>query len=1317
MAAIVLTTAATSVAGSLGLGTVGTALLKAGAGLAGGLIDRSLFGGRDDVEREGPRLKDVDVTASTEGASIPRVYGRVRLGGQIIWATEIEEQSTTETEEVGGKGGGGGSTVTTTTYSYFANVAVGVSEGYVHQFLRVWADGRELDLRQVRVRFHLGSDSQGPDPLIEAKEGAGRAPAYRGTAYVVFERLPLEDYGNRIPQFSFEVVRRIGALEPAIPAVAMIPGATEFGYHPAEIQRVAYSGQGDVVWSETENRHHFLTASDWQTSLAHLGRMLPHCEMVHLVVAWFGTDLRAGVCKVEPRVERHDKNTHPISWQVAGLSRTTARIVTRHAGRPAYGGSPNDASVIAAIRDLKSRGYKVLVHPFIMMDIPASSGLADPYGRGQQPPYPWRGRITCHPAPGRPGSPDRTGTAASQVAAFVGGAQPGHFGAAGDRVLYAGPGEWSYRRFVLHAAQLAKMAGGVHAFLIGSEMVGLTTVRSGTTTYPFVDALRALAGSVRAMLGSGTKIGYGADWTEYHSHRPNDGTGHVYFNMDPLWADPNIDFIGIDNYLPMSDWRGGTDHLDHDPWGPTVPYDPAYLQANVEGGEYYDWYYTSTSARRVQARTPISDTASGEDWVFRQKDIRNWWLNRHRHRPNGGSGGLSPWIAQSKPIWFTEIGFPALDNSANQPNVFYDPKSSESMLPHLSTGARDDAMQRAALKALIDYWQPARGNNPVSTVYGGRMIDPKRLFVWAWDARPAPAFPRDLALWGDGTNWRFGHWISGRMGTAPIEDLLRQMAHDHGIGNLTIEPMGGSLDGYVIDRPASFRRAVEPLASIFGIDAIETGSRIRLRGRRGQGRRLTVGRDALAEAEDGEPLKVQRQDLSELPAVARIAYQDTDLDGRPGSVEAMRSGSPGTDRVLSVETSGVLDADQMGGHCEAMLRREWARRDTAEFELMPSRLALEPGDVIAIDDDGDARSWLVTEIGDAEGRRINGERILDGLFETGRGTARAEKTQRQSPASPAAAIPSLAFVEFRPPEGLSNGASDRSALFAAATASPWSRGVVLYRQIDEDTLRAVGHATEPARMGRLVGALHAGPVWRWDRVNAFTVELARGTLSSKPEAAILSGGNALAVEDPDGGWEILQFRDAELIAERTYRLSHLLRGQAGSEAFAARLKSDSRVVVLDDALLPVPSTAFAIGRPATWRFAPYGVALEPEVLRERDYTPRGDSLRPLSPVHLAARRLGADGDLALTWIRRTRVQGDGWELVEVPLGEASEAYRVEIGAGGTVRRTLSVTEPRAVYRRSDQLADFGAISPIDVTVSQMSATIGAGEPLRRSLDV
>src|SRR6185312_241124 len=118
----------------------------------------------------------------------------------------------------------------------------------------------------------------------------------------------------------------------------------------------------------------------------------------------------------------------------------------------ASGGTPSDQTVVAAIRDLKARDIKVTLTPFILMDVAEGNTLANPYGGTGQPAYPWRGRITCHPAPGTVGSPDKTAMAAAQIAAFVGTASPADFSLAGDSVHYSGPSEWSYRRMVLHQA-------------------------------------------------------------------------------------------------------------------------------------------------------------------------------------------------------------------------------------------------------------------------------------------------------------------------------------------------------------------------------------------------------------------------------------------------------------------------------------------------------------------------------------------------------------------------------------------------------------------------------------------------------------------------------------------------------------------------------------------------------------------------------------------------------------------------------------------------------------------------------------------------
>lgn len=127
-------------------------------------------------------------------------------------------------------------------------------------------------------------------------------------------------------------------------------------------------------------------------------------------------------------------------------------------------------------------------------------------------------------------------------------------------------------------------------------------------------------------------------------------------------------------------------------------------------------------------------------------------------------------MSQSKSITFAEYGVPACDRGGNQPNVAYDPKSSESSTPYWSIwdpaeGARfrprrDDEIQLLALRAIYEYWLED-GNNATSGS-GVRMIEPAFMSAWNWDARPFPTFPMRCDVWDDTGNWRTGDWLCGK---------------------------------------------------------------------------------------------------------------------------------------------------------------------------------------------------------------------------------------------------------------------------------------------------------------------------------------------------------------------------------------------------------------------------------------------------------------------------------------------------------------------------------------------------------------------------
>lgn len=235
MATLILTAAGTAVAGPIG-GAIGA--------IAGQMADQAIFRPK---ARRGPRLGDLSVQTSSYGSDIPKLFGRMRVAGTVIWATDlVERRSSTG----GGKGRPG-----TVNYSYFANFAVALSAREVRAVHRIWADGKLLrgaagDFKtRTGFRFHHGGDDQPADPLISSVLGAGRAPAFRGTAYAVFEELDLADFGNRIPSLTFEVEADTGAVSIGRIASELSSGIIRAGATPTVR---GFAASGDSLRSAVE---------------------------------------------------------------------------------------------------------------------------------------------------------------------------------------------------------------------------------------------------------------------------------------------------------------------------------------------------------------------------------------------------------------------------------------------------------------------------------------------------------------------------------------------------------------------------------------------------------------------------------------------------------------------------------------------------------------------------------------------------------------------------------------------------------------------------------------------------------------------------------------------------------------------------------------------------------------------------------------------------------------------------------------------------------------------------------------------------------
>ncbi len=1290
MATILLSAVGAAVGSGFGgsvLGLSGAVIGRALGATAGRAIDqRLLAGGADPVETG--KVERFRVAGASEGTAIARLWGRARLAGQVIWSSRFQE-STSNT----GGGKGTSSAPASTSYSYSVSLALALCEGEARALGRIWADGIEQNLTSLNVRFYPGSETQLPDPKIEAVEGAGAAPAFRGVAYVVIEDLDLSRFGNRVPQFSFEVIRpaqgELAApyldIASSLKAIALIPGTGEYALATTPVYFEDAPGSVRTVNTSTLSG-----LSDIDLSIDQLRAEMPSVKSVSVVVSWFGSDLRCSNCTIRPKVEQTAQDAVGMPWTISGLTRSAAQPVPQLSGAPVYGGSPADVSVVECITALRQAGRDVMFYPFILMDQLPGNTLPNPYNPADlQPSLPWRGRITTSIAPGLAGTPDKTAAAASEVATFFGSALPSQFAISGTNVTYTGPVDWGYRRFILHYAYLCVAAGGVDAFCIGSELRGLSQIRGPSHSFPTVQALCTLAADVRAILGPNAKITYASDWSEYFGYQ----TGNeVYFHLDQLWAHPAINCIGIDNYMPLSDWRDGEFHADA-AFGSI--YNTDYLQANIQGGEGFDWYYDSPEGVDAQLRKPISDGAYGEDWIYRYKDLRSWWTNQHFQRINGVRATVpTVWTPQSKPFWFTEFGCAALDKGSNQPNLFLDPKSSESALPRASNGHRDDLIQAQYLRATLDYWSKA-ANNPTSAVYADKMVDTSHCFAWAWDARPYPAFPANSAKWSDGDNYARGHWLNGRSSNQLLSAVVAELCETAGVDALDASGAHGIVRGYVVSNLSTARSDIQPLTVFGGVDGFEREGLLKFQGRSAYGAApISQTTVALHAGLDGS-VAFSRQSEAETIGRLRLSFVQADGDFSVRTIEASLP-----DETLDVTSSNefplLLTSAEARNTAERWLSEARTARDTIRLALPPSKLFIGVGDVISVED----QQYRVDSAETSEVQLLSATRIHPGLYSPGEDIE--DPLIYQSVSTPAPIYP--IFLDLP----LLSGDELPHAPHFAVVASPWVGTAALWSSSSDAGYTVTSLIERGATFGVTQSQLSVERPGLWEKGAALRVKLTSGSLSSSGANDVLSGANTAFIGDGSAdNWEVFQFQTAVLVGTQTYDLSNRLRGQAGSNGIMPSVwPVGSQFVLLNDAVqqLNLASSTRGISRHYRSGLASLGYG-DPRVVHQ-ELAFAGIGYRPYSVAHLEL--AGTIGNpISVNWIRRTRIDGDPWTESEVPLGEDRERYSVRVRQGATVLRSVEVTSPAWTYSPADQATD-GAAPNATIEIAQISDRFGPG---------
>lgn len=527
-------------------------------------------------------------------------------------------------------------------------------------------------------------------------------------------------------------------------------------------------------------------------------------------------------------------------------------------------------------------------------------------------------------------------------------------------------------------------------------------------------------------------------------------------------------------------------------------------------------------------------------------------------------------------------------------------------------------------------------------------------------------------------------------------------------GDLDVTGLTANVHGYVTQRSTA-RSQLQPLMQAFYFDAVESNGKIKFV-TRGGASAVTIPEDDLAAHEFGsappDPLNRRRAQDMELPLEVDVQYMDTGAAYQIGAQTSKRQVT-NSENKLSHNLAIAMTATKAKEVADVAMYDAWTGRTTLDFATGWKYSYLEPTDVVTLTADG--RSYVV---------RLTDENASGGLYQRSAVLEDASAyTQTATAAEITAASEGVAGIVQTNLQLLDipllRDQDDGVGFYAAAAGygTGWL-GAQLYKSTDDGASWAAygsGFLNESA-IGWANTALGDFTQNIFDETSSVSVVMASGELASDTEINVLNGANVALLGD-----EIIQFRDATLTAADTYTLTGLLRGRRGTEWARGAHSIGDRFVLLSATttyLLAGPSAEYDIER--LYRAATFGGFVDAGA--EVPFTNTAVALIPYAPVQLGGGR-NAAGDLTLNWIRRTRISGAWNSYADVPLGEASEAYEVEIYSSSTyatLKRTITgISAQTTSYTAADQTTDFGSPqATVYFIVYQVSATVGRGYEAR-----
>lgn len=497
----------------------------------------------------------------------------------------------------------------------------------------------------------------------------------------------------------------------------------------------------------------------------------------------------------------------------------------------------------------------------------------------------------------------------------------------------------------------------------------------------------------------------------------------------------------------------------------------------------------------------------------------------------------------------------------------------------------------------------------------------------------------------------------------------------------------GSLAGFAA-YGRSIKSAIEPLIECYGVDLFDDGTEIRLAASDAP---VTVQEDEFGNGADNPESRLRREQLParSAPATLRLTYYDPSRDYQTGEARAVAGEQARSE--AQQELAAVLNATDAKSLAQEMLARIWATRDRLILRLPPHRLSLQPGNLVDLP--LSPSRWVVEKL-TVEGFVVAAELRPS---TTAAAAIQADAGRIASNLDVVSGPVTLALLDT--PAAFAFSSTEPTVLLAASTATSGWKPRTVQIGFGGQTILAQT-ARSKSVLGNSLTVLGAGSTDLIDDQNNVEVQLLDPNqwLTSCDDDALAAGENRAVV-----GGELLQFGRALSLGAGRFRLSRLLRGRGGTEWACASHGSNELFCLVETSRLQ------AITLPS-WSM---GAVVNASTVGSSGASVNfsAEALRPRSPVNLTVGR-EPNGDLTLSWTRRSR-QGFAWvDGIDAPLGEAREQYSVVLsGSLGAIE--LQSNEPSLIVPATmvaeigtgsaaveiRQIGDFAASRPAQVTIT------------------